>query len=139
MGESQPSSPAKFVGGLGSAAVAFAIILYASTLTTYGQVSPLWLVFVYMFQAVGEVLLSPVGLSTTTKLAPPRMVGLMMGVFFFSIAAGNYMAGFVASFYRPGEGALLAMFGFVLAVTVFSLFVLLALLPFMRRLMGTVR
>jgi POT family proton-dependent oligopeptide transporter len=139
MGESQPSSPAKFAGGLGSAAVAFAVILYASTLTTHGQVSPLWLVFVYMFQAVGEVLLSPVGLSTTTKLAPPRMVGLMMGVFFFSIAAGNYMAGFVASFYRPGEGALLAMFGFVLAVTVFSLLVLLALLPFMRRLMGTVR
>jgi POT family proton-dependent oligopeptide transporter len=139
MDKTQPSSPAKFAGGLGSAAVAFAIVLYASTLTSHGQVSPFWLVFVYMFQAVGEVLLSPVGLSTTTKLAPKRMVGLMMGVFFFSIATGNYMAGFVASFYRPGEGALLAMFGFVLAITLFSLLVLIALLPFLRRLMGTVR
>jgi POT family proton-dependent oligopeptide transporter len=139
MGEKQPSSPAKFAWGLGSACVAFAIILYASTLTTRGLVSPLWLVFVYLFQAIGEVVLSPVGLSTTTKLAPPRLVGLMLGVFFASIATGNYLAGAVASFYRPGEGALLAIFGFVEGVTLFSLLVLIALIPFMRRLMGGVR
>ncbi len=139
MGDRQPSSPAKFACALSAATIAFTIILYASTLTTHGQVSPLWLVFVYLFQAIGELLLSPVGLSTTTKLAPRRMVGLMMGVIFFSNASGNYLAGFVASFYRPGEGALLMMFGFVVAITFASVLILIALIPFMRRLMGTVR
>ncbi len=138
-GERQPSSPSKFAWGLASAVIAFCIILYGSTLTTAGPVSPIWLVLVYLFQAIGELLLSPVGLSTTTKLAPRRMVGLMMGVWFFSIATGNYMAGFVASFYRPGAGALLAMFGFVAAITLVSLLILTLLIPFMRRLMGDVR
>ena len=106
MSDRQPSSPAKFAWGLGAGLIAFLIILYGSTLTNSGPVSPMWLVLVYLFQAIGEVVLSPVGLSTTTKLAPPRMVGLMMGVWFMSISAGNYLAGIVASFYHPGEGAL---------------------------------
>lgn len=139
MGNRQPSSPAKFNYGLVSAAIAFLIITYASTLTGGGRVSPVWLILVYFFQGVGELLLSPVGLSTTTKLAPQRIVGLMMGVWFFSIALGNYMAGMVASFYKPGEGALVMMFGSVALLTVLSAVGLAALTPFMRRLMGTVR
>jgi proton-dependent oligopeptide transporter, POT family len=139
MGQQQPSSPAKFAWGLLSAAVAFAIITYAATLTGAGRVSPMWLVLVYMFQAIGELLLSPVGLSTTTKLAPPQLVGLMMGVWFFSIAAGNYAAGAVASFYRPGEGALVPVFGSVTLVTLVSMVVLIAMIPYLRRLMGKVR
>jgi POT family proton-dependent oligopeptide transporter len=138
-GERQPSSPAKFTYGLLAAVVAFAVITYASTLTGAGRVSPVWLVLVYFFQGVGELLLSPVGLSTTTKLAPRRIVGLMMGVWFFSIAAGNYLAGGVASFYKPGESALIIMFGSVALLTLLSAIVLAALTPYMRRLMGTVR
>jgi POT family proton-dependent oligopeptide transporter len=139
MGERQPSSPAKFAYGLIAAVIAFAIITYASTLTGGGRVSPVWLVLVYLFQAFGELLLSPVGLSTTTKLAPQRMVGLMMGVWFLSISAGNYLAGFAATFYRPGPNALVTMFGSVALLTVVSAVILAALTPFMRRLMGTVR
>jgi POT family proton-dependent oligopeptide transporter len=139
MADRQPSSPAKFAWGLGAGLIAFLIILYGSTLTNSGPVSPMWLVLVYLFQAIGEVVLSPVGLSTTTKLAPPRMVGLMMGVWFMSISAGNYLAGIVASFYHPGEGALLAMFGFIAAVTAVSMMVLIVMIPYMRRLMGDVR
>ena len=139
MGQRQPSSPAKFGWGLLAAVVAFAIITYASTLTGAGPVSPIWLVLVYFFQAVGELLLSPVGLSTTTKLAPQRMVGLMMGVWFLSIAAGNYLAGLVASFYKPGENTLVVMFGSVAVLTLVSAAVLASMIPFMRRLMGTVR
>jgi len=67
------------------------------------------------------------------------MVGLMMGVWFMSISAGNYLAGIVASFYHPGEGALLAMFGFIAAVTAVSMMVLIVMIPYMRRLMGDVR
>ncbi len=139
MRDRQPSSPAKFAYGLLAAVVAFAIITYASTLTGGGRVSPLWLVLVYFFQAIGELLLSPVGMSTTTKLAPQRMVGLMMGVWYLSISAGNYLAGFAATFYRPGRDALVAMFGAVALLTLVSAIVLAALTPFMRRLMGTVR
>jgi POT family proton-dependent oligopeptide transporter len=139
MGERQPSSPAKFAYGLIAAVIAFAIITYTSTLTGGGRVSPVWLVLVYLFQAFGELLLSPVGLSTTTKLAPQRMVGLMMGVWFLSISAGNYLAGFAATFYRLGPNALVTMFGSVALLTVVSAVILAALTPFMRRLMGTVR
>jgi POT family proton-dependent oligopeptide transporter len=137
MGEGQPSSPAKFAWGLFAAFLAFGIITYAATLTGGGRVSPLWLVLVYLFQAFGELLLSPVGLSTTTKLAPPQIVGLMMGVWFFSIAAGNYLAGGVAAFYKPD--ALVVVFGGVAVITLVSLLILMAMTPFMRRLMGNVR
>jgi POT family proton-dependent oligopeptide transporter len=139
MGQRQPSSPAKFAWGLLAAVVAFGIITFAATLTGKGLVSPLWLVLVYFFQAIGELLLSPVGLSTTTKLAPQRMVGLMMGVCFLSNSAGNYLAGMVATFYKPGENALVMLFGSVALVTLVSAVVLVAMIPFMRRLMGKVR
>jgi proton-dependent oligopeptide transporter, POT family len=139
MADHQPSSPAKFSYALFAAVVAFGLMIYAAMLTTGGRVSPMWLIVVYFFQAIGELLLSPVGLSTTTKLAPPRMVGLMMGVWFLSIAAGNYLAGFAASFYRPDEHHLVVAFGAVALLTLVGGFVLAALTPFMRRLMGTVR
>ena len=139
MGDRQPSSPAKFAYGLVGGAIAFGIMAFASTLTSGGRVSPMWLVLVYFFQAIGELLLSPVGLSTTTKLAPQRMVGLMMGVWFLSISAGNYLAGLAATFYKPGGGALVTLFGSIAVVTLVSALVLAALTPFMRRLMGTVR
>lgn len=139
MGDRQPSSPAKFAYALVAAVIAFAVITYASTLTGAGRVSPMWLVIVYFFQGMGELLLSPVGLSTTTKLAPPRIVGLMMGVWFMSISAGNYLAGGIASFYKPGESALVTMFGSVALLTLFVAIVLAAMIPFLKRLMGGVR
>ncbi|HEX7807088.1 MAG TPA: MFS transporter, partial [Thermoanaerobaculia bacterium] len=52
----------------------------------------------YFLQMVGELCLSPVGLSMVTKLSPPKVVGLMMGVWFFATAMGNYVAGWVAGF-----------------------------------------
>lgn len=137
MGDRQPSSPAKFSWGLFAGFLAFAIITYAATLTGAGRVSPVWLVLVYLFQAFGELLISPVGLSTTTKLAPPQIVGLMMGVWFFSIAAGNYLAGGVAALYKPD--ALVVVFGGVALITLVSMLILMAMTPFMRRLMGNVR
>ena len=70
-----------------------------------GKVSPAWLIGVYLFNTIGELCLSPVGLSTVTKLAPARLVGLMMGVWFLSISAGNYLGGWIAGFYdADGRG-----------------------------------
>jgi POT family proton-dependent oligopeptide transporter len=65
-----------------------------------GQVSPLWLTGVYLLHTFGELCLSPVGLSAMTKLAPVRIAGLMMGVWFLAASVGNFMAGRVSGFYQ---------------------------------------
>jgi POT family proton-dependent oligopeptide transporter len=125
LGRRDPSSPAKFAYGLFFVSISFAVISFASTLTGAGKVSPLWLVLVYLLQTIGELCLSPVGLSTVTKLSPARMVGLMMGVWFLSISIGDYFAGRVLTFFK--EGALLTLFGSV-ALTTFAAALVLALL-----------
>ena len=79
-----PSTPAKFAIGLIILGLGFAIMIGAAQLVVRGnQVLPTWLIFTYLFHTMGELALSPVGLSATTKLAPKRYVGQMMGIWFF--------------------------------------------------------
>ena len=80
MASRQPSSPAKFSLGLLFIGIGNLLMVYAVTLTGAGKVSPMWLIVANLIIAVGELSLSPVGLSTVTKLAPARWVGSMMGV-----------------------------------------------------------
>jgi proton-dependent oligopeptide transporter, POT family len=144
LGRRNPSSPAKFALGLVLAAVAFAIVAFVSTLVpaTGGaelselqKVSPLWLVAVYFFQALGELSLSPVGLSTVTKVSPGRMVGLMMGVWFLALSIGNYLAGIMGgNFDEKKEGALSSMFGTVALITIIAAVVLFALTPLIKKM-----
>jgi POT family proton-dependent oligopeptide transporter len=130
LGRRDPSSPAKFAYGLLFAGLAFSVMAYASTLTSAGKVSPLWLVSVYLLQTIGELCLSPVGLSTVTKLSPARMVGLMMGVWFLSISLGDYFAGIALGFFHEkAEGALLQLFGNVALLTFGAALVLALLTP----------
>jgi POT family proton-dependent oligopeptide transporter len=96
------SSPAKFAFGLACAGVGFLVMVVASNHVIAGaasggtvRVSMWWLTLSYMFQAFGELSLSPVGLSSMTKLAPRRFVGQMMGVWFLADALGNLIAGLV--------------------------------------------
>ena len=139
MGRRQPSSPAKFALGLLFAGLGFLVIAWASSLTGAGRVSPLWLVIVYLFHTIGELCLSPVGLSVVTKLAPARVVGLMMGVWFTSIALGNFAAGWVAGFFQSGsEQALVVLFLKIAVVTILAGGTLAALTPSIRKLMGRV-
>src|SRR5881628_1744870 len=94
LGPRQPSSPAKFALALLFVGVAFVLLIPAGSLAQSGvKVSPLWLVAAYFIQELGELCLSPVGLSLVTKLAPVRFVSLVMGIFFLSNAAGNWLAG----------------------------------------------
>ena len=65
------------------------------------RVSPWWLVASYLFQTFGELCLSPVGLSSMTKLAPRKFVGQMMGVWFMASALGNLVAGLVGGHVDP--------------------------------------
>ncbi len=135
MGERQPSSPAKFAFGLLFAGVAFVIIAFASTLTGAGRVSPLWLVVVYFLQTLGELCLSPVGLSTITKLSPARMVGMMMGVWFLSIAIGSYIAGRTTQLFQGNTPAVLTRaFGTFAAITLIAALLLAVLTPLIKKL-----
>ncbi|HEU0301559.1 MAG TPA: peptide MFS transporter, partial [Longimicrobium sp.] len=99
------SSPAKFAAGLFFAAIGFAIMIFAARAVLTGgvgtRVSPWWLVASYFFQTVGELCLSPVGLSSMTKLSPRRFTGQMMGVWFMAAAMGNLIAGIVGGHVDP--------------------------------------
>jgi POT family proton-dependent oligopeptide transporter len=135
MGDRQPSSPGKFFYGLLFAGLAFVVVTVASMLTGGGRVSPLWLIIVYFLQSIGELCLSPVGLSTVTKLAPARMVGLMMGVWFLSISIGSYIAGLTTRFFAGNDAAVLTRaFGTFAAITLIAAFVLALVTPLIKKM-----
>jgi POT family proton-dependent oligopeptide transporter len=139
LGKNEPSSPAKFALGLLFMGLSFAVLLPAARLAQNGsgfRVSPMWLVVAYLVSELGELCLSPVGLSVVTKLAPVRIVGLMMGVWFLSNAFGNKLAGFAAGFFSTMP--LASLFGVVAGITFAAALVAFALVPLIRRLMGGV-
>ena len=138
MGRREPSSPAKFTMGLLLLSLAFALIVPAARIfERSGQrVSPGWLIGLYLFQALGELCLSPVGLSMVTKLSPPRLVGMMMGVWFFATAMGNYVAGWAAGFLQDRQFSEVFMAAFV-SVLVASVVLALLIKP-IKKMMGGV-
>ena len=99
------SSPAKFSLGLALAGLGFVIMIFAanSVVASGGKslVSPWWLVGSYFFQSIGELCLSPVGLSSMTKLSPRRYVSQMMGIWFLASALGNLIGGRVGGHVDP--------------------------------------
>ena len=99
------SAPAKFSLGLIFAALGFGIMLIpARAIVASGgalKVSALWLTVSYFFQTCGELCLSPVGLSSMTKLSPRRYVGQMMGIWFLALSMGNLVAGLVGGSVDP--------------------------------------
>ena len=101
LGRRQPSTTTKFALGEILVGAGFAVLVVAAQLAQNGvQVSPLWLTVVYLLHTFGELLVSPVGLSAMTKLAPVRIGGLMMGVWFLATSVGNFIAGRLAGFYE---------------------------------------
>ena len=96
-----PSTPLKFAVGLIILGLGFAVMIGAAALVAEGQqVLPTWLLFTYLLHTMGELALSPVGLSAVTKLAPRRYVGQMMGVWFLAASLGNILAGLLAGEFR---------------------------------------
>jgi len=138
LGPRQPSAPAKFALALMFVGLAFVLLMPAGAAAQGGvKVSPLWLVGAYFIEELGEVCLYPVGLSVVTKLAPARIVGLMMGVFFLSNAVGNKLAGWSAGFISTTP--LPTLFGVTAAVTLGAAVMMFLLIKPVQRLMGGVR
>jgi POT family proton-dependent oligopeptide transporter len=137
MGSKDPSSPAKFSLGLIFVGLGFVVMVVAGIRASSGvQVSSVWLWITYFLHTVGELCLSPVGLSAFTKLAPARVAGFMMGVWFLSTSIGDYIGGRMASLYE--SWTLPSLFG---AVAVFCIVLGVALALFvkpMKKLMGGV-
>jgi len=99
-----PSTPTKFAIGLLFLSLGFFMMVIASTIVANGsQVMPTWLLLTYLFHTFGELALSPVGLSVTTKLAPKRFVGQMMGIWFVASALGNLIAGRIAGEFNAND------------------------------------
>ena len=123
LGHRNPSMAMKFGLGLMLLAVGFVVMAWASLSLADGRVGMQWLVATYFFHTVGELALSPVGLSSMTKLAPGRLVGQMMGTWFMGAAIGNLVAGLVTRFLPETETIEAAMqngvqlFGTVALVT----------------------
>lgn len=97
-----------------------------------GPVSPFWLLAVYVLHTIGELFLSPIGLSMVTKLAPARLASLMMGVWFTAMALANYLAGVLENV-LAGSG--IPLYWFLVGSSMGAGVLLLALTPWLRRLM----
>ena len=102
----EPSSSAKFALGLIFAGLGFAILIGPARMSEQGVLaSPMWLTLTYLLHTIGELALSPVGLSAMTVLAPPRIAGLVMGVWFLATSVGNFIGGRVAVVLRVVRAA----------------------------------
>jgi POT family proton-dependent oligopeptide transporter len=139
LGRHEPSVPAKLALGVLFMGIAFLVLVPAGAMAqnaTGVRVSPWWLVVSYGISELGELCLYPVGLSAVTKLSPPRIVGLMMGVWLLSNAFGNKLAGWAAGFFSTVP--LQQLFFDVTAVLFIAAAVMFALVKPIRRLMGGV-
>ena len=92
----EPSTPIKFSIGIVLVGLGFLALVYGMQSSEALQTGVIWIVLIYFLHTLGELCLSPVGLSSVTKLSPQRIVGFMMGMWFFASAAGNYVAGLIA-------------------------------------------
>ncbi|MBS2006981.1 MAG: peptide MFS transporter [Cyanobacteria bacterium SZAS TMP-1] len=136
----QPSSPAKFALGLLFLSLGILVMVPAALMSAGGKVSVLFLVSVYFVETLGELCLSPVGLSTVTKLAPRRFQSLTMAAWFVSNAIGNKVAGELSKHFESDVPTTMAyLFGGMAAATFVAAMLLFALTPKIKRLMGSVK
>jgi POT family proton-dependent oligopeptide transporter len=135
LGPRQPAPAIKFAFGLILLSASFLLMVPAASLAAEGRVSPLWLIGLFLLQTAGELLISPVGLSTMTKLAPARATGLVLGLWFLAAAFGNKLAGVLGGAFTSDDPSALAQSfltqSIIVAIAALALF---ALAPWVRRL-----
>jgi POT family proton-dependent oligopeptide transporter len=137
LGKRQPSSPKKFTWGLMIAGLSFIVMMLPIGMHgVHSLVSPLWLVLSWAVVEIAELLISPVGLSVTTKLAPRAFRSQMMSMWFLADAAAQAINAQVVKFYTPGNEFL--YFGFVGGATVVLGILLMFVTPRIEKLMAGV-
>ena len=136
-----PAPSIKFAAGLFLLAAGNLVIYFASRYVVSGvKVLPTWLLLTYFLQECGDLCLSPVGLSSMTKLAPPRFAGQVMGLWFLALALGNNLAGQLSGEYDARNlESLPALFMKITLLSVIAGAVMLVLTPQLKRLMGGVK
>ena len=128
-----PRTPIKFAIGLFIGALAFWLMTQASNAAAGGNlVSPMWLVVVYFVLTLGELMLSPIGLSMITKLAPKKLVSVVMGLWMASFAAGNYIAGMLESILHKYD---FELYPFITMLMLGSGLCLVILSPYLKKAM----
>ena len=134
-----PSIPAKFGLGLFLLGAGFVILMWGSGFirTAGDRVGPGWLISTYFLHTFGELCLSPVGLSSVTKLSPKPLVGQMMGTWFMGSALGNLIAGLVAG--QIQTMPLPELFGTVAYIAIGAGLLFLLLAPLLKKLSGGIR
>lgn len=128
----EPSTPMKFAWGLILAGAGFAVLVLPAQNESQ-LASPMWLTTTYFLHTIGELVLSPVGLSAMTVLAPARIGGLMMGVWFLATSVGNFISGRVSGLYEAM--ALPSLFGTIATIGIVLGVLLMLTAPAMRRLL----
>jgi POT family proton-dependent oligopeptide transporter len=136
-----PSIPVKFGLGLVILGLGFAVMIFAARLVAEGgQAAPTWLMMTYLLHTFGELCLSPVGLSSVTKLAPKRFVGQMMGIWFLGASLGNLIAGLAAGRFRADAVEdMPALYLQIVLITIGSGLLLLVFSKPIRRMTGGIR
>ena len=128
-----PRTPIKFAMAMFIGAVAFYIMSLAFDLAQEGQmVSPMWLVVVYVLLTIGELMLSPIGLSMVTKLSPGKITSVMMGIWMASFALGNYFAAALEGILETYE---FSLYPFIALLMLISGVCLLVLTPVLNKFM----
>jgi POT family proton-dependent oligopeptide transporter len=129
----EPSTGRKMAAALLTLAASFVLLfLAARRAEVAGKAGMLWMVGAYFLQTVGELMLSPVGLSMVTKLAPARYASALMGVWFLSNAAGNKLAGSIGAL-AEGHGDATVFLGIAIGCAAAGA-VLFLLAPFLHRM-----
>ncbi len=122
----EPASVTKMAMGCSLLGISFLVLVYiAQGLGIDQKISFLWLVLCTFIYTFGELYLSPIGLSVVTKVAPARLVGMLMGMWFLAIFFGNYLSGYIGTFYEkmPKESffILLTVLGVASGLAIFAL------------------
>jgi POT family proton-dependent oligopeptide transporter len=133
----EPSTPGKIALGMFITALSTLVMVTAAVMTHNGDVkgSMMWLVGTYFVVTIGELCLSPMGLSMVSKLSPPRLTALMMGAWFLSTSIGNKLAGILSALFNAFETKAYA-FGINCVLALASCGLILAMLPRLKRVMA---
>ena len=136
----EPSMPAKFAIGLLFLGLGFLVMVGAAKLVTAGNsAAPYWLILTYLLHTMGELCVSPVGLSSVTKLAPKRFGSQMMGIWFLATALGNLIAGLMAGRFNPESlDDMPGLFLQIVLIAVGSGLLMLVFTKPIKRLMGKI-